>query len=116
MTFVTGVCHLIHACPRIVVAPDSHFSTTKLIASPARVEDERRMRAGLQKPGTVLPSRVMLDLRTVIEWSHALQEQHRRLRAESGRLEADYKWLAFQFEQFKKLLPQSKPDNGITNS
>ncbi len=45
----------------------------------------------------------MLDLRTVIEWSHALQEQHRRIRAESGRLEAEYKWLAFQFEQLKKL-------------
>ncbi len=58
----------------------------------------------------------MLDLRTVIEWSHALREQHRRIRAESGRLEADYKWLAFQFEQFKKLLPQGKPNNGITNS
>ncbi len=58
----------------------------------------------------------MLDLPTVIEWSHALQEQQRRLRAESGRLEADYKLLAFRFEQFKKVLPQSKPGNGITNS
>ncbi len=41
--------------------------------------------------------RATLDLRTAIEWLQALQVQCRRLRAESAKLEADCKWLAFEF-------------------
>jgi hypothetical protein len=60
----------------------------------------------------------MLDLRTVIEWSQTLREQSARSRAQSHRLRTDYKWFAFQFEQFKvkNQLPQGKPrQNEIGN-
>jgi hypothetical protein len=52
----------------------------------------------------------MLDLRIAIEWSHALQEQSARIRVESNRLRADYKWLTFEFQQLSKpkLAPLSK--------